>query len=156
MISTSTPLAMSFSTSPAVAQSFIARFTVVLMLGEKTTGIVSAAFMTWVFWASLSPVVATTSGTLRLTQICRIVSVASGTEKSITACGFTLSAPASFKCSSAMPASKPASRPISGFAGESMAATTFSSGSVLASAISRRPMRPAAPRMAIVVTDIAA
>ena len=43
MISTSHPPGVSFSDPPAIAHSFIARFTVMLMLGDHTTGTTSAA-----------------------------------------------------------------------------------------------------------------
>ena len=46
MISTSTPLGWSLSAPPAIAQSFIARFTAMLMLGDHTTGTTSAALET--------------------------------------------------------------------------------------------------------------
>ena len=116
-----------------------------LMLGDHTSGIDSAASTTSAFWLSLRPVVATTSGTFFWRQVCRIFSVPCGTEKSITTSGRTLSVPAKGTCRSATPAKRPTSRPRSGFDGESIPATILRSASVLPKATSRRPIRPAAP-----------
>ncbi len=121
------------------------------MFGEWRIAVWWAAERISSRWAGSWPVVATTSGSRRSTQVLRMAIVPAGLLKSITHSGRTDSGNSAVTGTpiAPTPATTPASCPSRGLPGASMAATMSRPRSSWARATSRWPIRPQAPWIAM-------
>src|SRR2546427_6450644 len=144
-------ISMSYSSPSAfamVARSLNATFVATDMLGERRIAARRASSVTSARWAAVKPVVPITARAPACATSRRCSSEASGTENSMSTRSRVITALASPPTATPTfptPASSPASPPSEAWPGASSAATRRRSGVSARQAMTRFPMRPAAP-----------